>query len=1063
MGWSIRSVSLVSTASVLSIMTLCPQSFDTGILGTVTDPSGAVVAGGDVTLTQPDTGTVRTVQTGPNGAYEVRYLLPGEWVVEVRTRGFQSAKSSPIVIQVGQVARMDFTLKLGEVSEQVQVTAQGVLLETQSGVVGDVVTTERITNLPLNGRSFVQLGNLTPGVIASGGAFRADGARSMYQQISFDGVTAVRNRETSVRMFPNVDAVEEFKVQSSNYSAEYGGHAGANVQLQLRSGSNQFHGAAFDFLRNDVLDARAYFSAAPAPKPALRRNQFGGVVTGPISRDHTFFMASYEGVRQSQQSQATTSVFTPAMRSGNFAGFGTITDPLTNNSPFPNSLIPQNRLDPVSVKIINNYTLLPNLPGNTNNYSGVSQSRTTQDQYMTRIDHSFSPKDQVFGHYAFQNADTPTIGVDPFFGTAPTTRNQSVGVQYVHAFGGTKLNEFRFGYNRGTATQYSTRVGTGFTAAKDLGINGLLVGGPNGRPLQDFENGFPSISITNYVGLGDSTGGAAIDLSKAYQFIDNFSLIKNRHTLKFGGDVRKLVGDANSNNTPFGNIVFTRDISGNAAAAYMLGFPKNTQTPEGISISGVEAWRIGPYFQDDWKVSARLTLSLGIRYDLNLLPKDVNGVSRTLRFDLDPKGPVLWPPLGEVHDLWIKEHKHIAPRLGFAYRVRNDWVVRGGYGIFTLATHFDNVNTLATNPPNASIQLTNANLNPIANIQNPFPAALLPNPLIYNITSVEPNRKHKDGYYQNWNLSVGHQFSQSDSLEVRYAGSKATHLDSSILNWNSPQPDPTAATDQLTLQSRRPYPQFGRIRMWDSDGNSNYNSMQTRFEHRFAKGLSLTVAHTWSHLIDDEGAGTNANRAKSQNPRCLRCNMRADSSDDQRHALVIGYVWQIPLGAHFKGIPGAIVKGWMLGGIYTFRTGAHLFVDQDADNLNIDPSGPVTQTSYNEIRPDLVSGQSPTLPSDQRSLSRWFNTAAFTRALVTYGTSPRNPVDGPGGRMWDTSLSKVFRLREQHRLEFRWEAFNSWNTPQLGNPNTTLGNSNFGKITSASGSRSMQLALKYAF
>jgi hypothetical protein len=627
----------------------------------------------------------------------------------------------------------------------------------------------------------------------------------------------------------------------------------------------------------------------------------------------------------------------------------------------------------------------------------------------------------------------------------------------------TRLNEFRFGYNKGTATQFSTRAGTGFTAAKDLGINGLLVGGPNGRPLQDFENGFPSISITNYVGLGDSTGGAATDQSKAYQFIDNFSIIKGRHTLKFGGDVRKLVGDANSNNVPFGNIVFTRDITGNAAAAYMLGLPKNTQTPEGISISGVEAWRIGPYFQDDWKVNDRLTLNLGIRYDLNLLPKDLNGVSRTLRFDLDPKGPVLWPPLGQTQDLWIKEHKHVAPRLGFAYRVRNNWVVRGGYGIFTLATHFDNVNTLATNPPNASIQLTNANLNPVASIQNPFPAALLPSPLIYNITSVEPNRKHKDGYYQNWNISLGHQLSRNDSLEVRYAGSKATHLDTSILNWNSPQPDPKAATDLLTLQSRRPYPQFGRIRMWDSDGNSNYNSMQTHFEHRFAQGLSLTVAHTWSHLIDDEGAGTNANRAKSQNPQCLRCNMRADSSDDQRHALVIGYVWQVPFGSHLTGIPSAVLKGWMAGGIYTFRTGAHLFVDQDGDNLNIDPSGPVTQTSYNEIRPDLVFGQSPTLPSDQRTLSRWFNTAAFTRALVTYGTSPRNPVDGPGTRTWDMSMSKSFRVREQQRLEFRAEAFNGWNTPQLGNPNTTLGNSNFGKITSASGSRSMQAALKYSF
>ena len=243
------------------------QAADTGILGTVTDPSGAVIVGAGVTITQPATGTVHAVQTSMNGSYEVRYLLPGEWVVEVRMAGFQAQKSSPITLQVGQLARLDFALQVGEVTQEVVVTAQGVLLETQSGVVGDVVTSEKILNLPLNGRSFVALGNLTPGVIASGGAFRADGSRSMYQQISFDGVTAVRNREYSVRMFPNIDAVQEFKVQSSNYSAEYGGHAGANVQLQLRSGTNDLHGAAFDYLRNDVLDARSYFSPAPNPKP----------------------------------------------------------------------------------------------------------------------------------------------------------------------------------------------------------------------------------------------------------------------------------------------------------------------------------------------------------------------------------------------------------------------------------------------------------------------------------------------------------------------------------------------------------------------------------------------------------------------------------------------------------------------------------------------------------------------------------------------------------------------------------------------------------------------------
>jgi len=774
-------------------------------------------------------------------------------------------------------------------------------------------------------------------------------------------------------------------------------------------------------------------------------------VSGPIIRDKTFFMGSYEGIRERRSTASTTSVPTEANRRGDLTGLGTITDPLTG-APFANSIIPTNRLNATAVKILNENMVLPNLPGLTNNYAGVSASSIDQEQFLGRIDHQLGPKDQIFGHYLYHGGNYPSLAVNPFFGTLHYLRNQNVAAQHLHTFSGTKLNEFRFGYTRGAKRRLSPRAGTDFTAEKNLGISGLKVGGPNGRALQDFENGFPQLNINGYAGMGDSTGGEALDTNSTYQFVDNFSIIRGRHALKMGADIRRFQSDANTTNVPFGQLNFTRDISGNPVAAYLLGYPKTVQTPEGILLSGVRQWRNGFYFQDDWRVSSRLTLNLGIRYDLNLLPKDVNGTSRTLRFDLDPKGPILWPAPGEKADLFIKEHNHWAPRLGFAYRLRDNIVLRGGYGIFTMAAHFDQFNILQINPPNASILLTNPNTNPVATIQNPLPAALLPANPIYNLVSTEVDRKHPDGYYQNWNLNVGYEITRNDILEVGYAGSKGTHLDTSHLNLNSPLPDPNARD----IQSRRPYPQIGRIRMWGSDGNSNYHSMQNRFEHRFSHGLSLTVAHTWSHLIDDQQGGLNGARALAQDPRNLHGNMRADSADDQRQSFVVGYVWDIPYGSQLKGVSGALLKGWKFGGILTLRSGSPLLVTQDGDTLNTDAQG--------EIRPNSIVGQSPTLSSSERTLERWFNTAAFTRATVTYGTAPRNPLVGPGTKTADLSMAKTFRLMERHSLEFRWEAFNALNTPQFSNPGGTLGSTNFGRITGTRiNNREMQVALKYSF
>jgi outer membrane receptor protein involved in Fe transport len=1044
-------VALFVLIASVSAPPLWAQSADTGILGNVSDASGAIIPGSDITITSVATGVVQSVVSGPNGAFEVRYLVPGEYTVQAGLSGFRTERTT-VTLRVGQLARLNFVLQVGSIGEVVDVEAKGLLLETQSGVTGNVVTAESLQNMPLSGRNFTTLGNLTAGVVASGTQFRASGARGMYQQVSFDGVSALNNRGNNLFMYPSVDAIEEFKVQATNYTAEYGGHAGANVQLQLKSGSNNLHGSAFDYVRNDAIDARNYFAKAPAPKPQLDRHQFGGVLGGPMRRNQTFFMGSYEGVRETRENVAQTNVLTEPMRRGDFSGVaGTvIRDPLTNLQ-FPGNIIPTNRLDPLAVAMVNRYQPLPNQTG-SNNFRGLTRNEDTQNQFITRIDHVLGSRQKVFGHYVYQGRDNPSIPINPDFPAPRVFKNHSGAIQHVTTWSATLLNEVRFGYMRGDLNRLSPRRTTGFTVQEDLGIRGMLVGGPNGRPPNELEIGFPTINIQGFNGFGDSTGGEGVDKSQTYQFVNNLTWIRGRHALKMGADIRRMMGDATSTNAPFGALDFTRDISGHAAAAFMLGYPRTARTPEGIPIGGIRQWRHGLYLQDDWRATPRLTVNLGLRYDHNLPPRDINGVSRTLRFDLDPRGPVLWPGPGEVVDqLYFNKHRHWAPRLGFAYQLNNRTVLRGGYGVFNMALHLDNINTLGTNPPTASVQVTNPTVNPSATIANPFPAALVPVNTIFNVTSAEVDRNHRDGYYQNWNVAVGYEFSRSSVVEVRYVGAKGSNLDTSLTNFNSPDPDPNAGA--IPLQSRRPYPDFGRIRMWMTDGESDYQSLQSEYKQRGPWGLNLTVAYTLSELNDNQQGGLNASRGRRQNPRSLEGEY-APSADDQRHRLVIGYVWDIPLGSRLTGVAGAVLKGWQLSGIGIFNSGSPIFINQDGDALNVDSE---------EIRPNLVAGQDPTLPSDERTLARWFNTAAFARATTTYGTSPRNPVVGPGRRVVDLSLAKSFEMPGGRRIQFRAEAYNAFNWVNWGNPNGTLGNANFGVISSAGAAREMQLSLKYLF
>jgi hypothetical protein len=1060
---------------------LSAQTADTAILGTVTDPAGAVIVGASVRATQPDTGVSRETVSNAEGLYEIRYLRPGDYVLEIRAAGFRTERRTGIVLQINQQARFDLRLQVGEVVETVEVSAAAPLLQTESAVVGDVIGQQRIVNLPLNNRNFLQLAILTPGVRikeeSNGERTRvvANGNRDIWMQVNINGITAVNNRAPFVNFYPSVDAIQEFKVQSSNYSAEYGGQSGANINVQLRSGTNAFHGSLFEFLRNDALDARGYFAPAPRPKPVLRRNQFGGVIAGPVEKNKLFIMAGYEGVREKRQSASTAIVMPLAMREGDFSGVTTpIIDPL-NRQPFANNVIPRSRLNPVSVNLINTYMPAPNQAG-SQNFAGTAQDDLFIDQALARADYYLTGKDQVTFHYVYSRRDFPAMSINPhFYQSDRTFPNQSLGVQHVHTFSPSLLNEFRFGYHKGNIRRIGPRTGTGFQI-EDLGINGMLVGGPDGRRLRDDEQGFPTINIEGFQGMGEIAASSNIDNSRTYQAVNNVSLIRGRHALKFGGDIRYHLDEATTNNWPFGQLQFTRDIAGFGAAAYMLGFPRETLTPEGVPLSDVRNWRFGIYAQDDWKATQRLTVNLGLRWDYFTLPQEKNHVTRFLSFGLP--GPLRLVPDDASSFLqpYLPEYGYFGPRFGLAYRISDRTVLRGGYGIFRTAAQFDNMNILQLNPPaggsltvrNELVDASGNPIAPLATIQNPVPRELYPDKPIFNVVSVPLDRKRRNAYVQNYNATIAHQITADDLLEVGWVASKSTNVDTSLRNFNQPEPGPGP------VQERRPYPDFATIRMMVSDGNGLFHSLQSRYEHRMSKGLNLTAAYTWGHMIDDITETINRGGCGCQSARQRGAYERGDSVEDIRHRVIVGGIWEVPWGKQLRGAAGAVLGGWQGGWLLTFETGQPFAVSQSGDTQN---------KGGNEASRPHTLGVNANLPRGQRDPARWFDTTAFVRSTYEgapasnglfipgsggYGTAGRNTLRGPGANAWDLSVSKNFRMpwKEGHMLMFRTEFFNAFNTPQFNNPGNTLGTGSFGVISSTRGlnpNRQMQFALKYMF
>ena len=1043
--------------SFLSCSTLVAQTVDTSILGSVTDPQGSVIAGATVVVHADATGQEKTVKTTGDGQYRVQYLVPGAYTVTVNASGFSATTRSGIQLALSQQIHLDVAMSLSGTQQTVDVSATQPLLQSENATLGTTVDTNRTLNLPLNGRKFNDLAVLTPGVRVSnpdnhssstaGSTIASNSGRADWGAVQVDGIVMTNTRSAYVNSYPSVDAIEEFRVQTGNFSAEYGFSAGSNINVQLKSGTNQFHGSVFEFIRNDAVDARNYFRVAPLKKNVLKQNQFGATLGGPIFRGKTFFFASYEGLRSIAEVPALANVLTPAQRNGDFSAYtGTLKNPYTGGT-YANKQIPVNA---VAQNIINTYMPLPNGSfSGGQNYSGASIGNQSNNQYIGRLDHKFNDRNSIFIHYIYGKRDFPTTDTNPNFRYTGTYPMHNAALQYLHIFSPTLVNEVRAGVNMEHVKQLSVRTGTGFTI-ESLGINGFLVGGPNGRPLTSNEEGFPLLTISGFLGMGDSRAASNLDYSRTFMFADNVTLTKGKHTLLFGADIRKVAGNATTNNTPFGQQSFTGDETGYAPADFILGVPRTSITPEGVPITAARQWRTAEYFQDNFRLNDKLTLNLGIRYEIYAPPVDTNNVSRTLDFSQTP--PVLTPAPGvRLNNIWAITHKDIAPRVGFAYSATPTTVIRGGYGITYYGGQFDNINILQLNPPTAgSLTITNPNTGPtappVATIQTPVPAALYPANPFFNVVTMPPDRRRPDAMVQTWNLTVEQQFGRL-VLDTSYVGTKGSDLDTSIQYYNSPSPGPG------TIQTRRPYPTFARIRALDFTGASNYNALQEHLEWRVNAQSNITASYVWSHMFDNQGFSTNAGGctcADVRNPHEW-----APGANDQRHNLVVAYVYRVPDFTRSR-LAGYGVNGWTLNGLISLASGSPVNVTQSTDSQNIDNPWQ---------RPSLVQGVSPYV-ANKSATNGWYRASAFTLSGFAFGTTPRNYLVGTGVKTVNVSVMKNFVMpyADTHNLQVRFEAFNALNTPQFSNPGASFGASSFGQISSTKiNNRELQLAVKYLF
>ncbi|MEW5974270.1 MAG: carboxypeptidase regulatory-like domain-containing protein [Acidobacteriota bacterium] len=1026
------------------------------INGRIVDPSGSAIAGASIEAVNDATKFTRRTESNLSGLFVLEALPVGQYTVIARVPGFKVFIQQGITLQVNQRAALDITVELGSVSEEVKVEANVTNVDTVSGTLREVVDTRRIEGLPLNGRNPLQLQALLPGVVSGGSVehvgglpgYSINGGISTSNNYFLDGGSFIDPYFNAPQYFPNPDALQEFTIQTNSSSAEYGRNRSGVIAAVTRSGTNQIHGGLFEFLRNNHLNARNFFANKVSP---YHQNQFGAYLGGPVLRNKLFYFGSWESYRQSgTPGVSTITTLSAEERRGNFSKLGSpIMDP-TTGQPFPGNIIPPDRLSSVNAKWLETYLPLPNGPSNT--YTTSLKPGRNRDQYLGKVDWTASEKDRISGRYIQTDDEIVCASVLPGWCRGGPYPRKSFTANYDRTISATSLNNLVFTYNK---TKFDLDTTLRFHW-KDLGAN---------IPV-------PSDGYTTTLWVGGrffvETDFTFIHSRDSFEVSDSYSTVKGNHFLKLGGQISRHRTDLFNAFLSGGGLSYSGQYTGDGAADFVMGrlsyFQQTSLLRNALRQNGLAF-----YVQDDWKVTPRLTLNLGLRWDPwmgmsdrdNLLAAFRPGQQSTI-YPNALQGMVYPGDAGIPNTITGNDLNNFAPRVGFAFTPTgsNRFAIRGGYGIY-----FDHIRSISLNRF-AQVQpfvLDVAVLD--VDIADPFGGK---SPFPYTVPKSDADRKAKSfvrptsftsfnpnfvaPYSQQWNLNIQFEPVRDYTVTAAYVGSKSSKLFMSR-NINAPRPRPDAS--RANIQARRPFQDFIILEEEATDGYSQYHSMQLSLNKRFSRGFTILSSYTWAKNLGLTSPQTEG----SQGPRNpLNYNLdKARMGIDVAHRFVGSFVWRLPGEATFQNSPlRFLLAGWETSGIVTLQSGTPFSVYSGVDNSYFGIGADTADLIGN---PKLDTGR-----PRKELLARYFNTDAFTRnAPGTVGTAGLNILDAPGIATVDFGLNKDFQIHESHTIQFRSEFFNLFNRVNLGGPNTTQNSVNFGKIFSARDPRVIQFGLKYRF
>ncbi|MBC8167188.1 MAG: TonB-dependent receptor, partial [Bryobacteraceae bacterium] len=974
----------------------------TSLVGRVADSAGAEIQGAAVKAINTATSETLSAVTNSEGQYEFLFIKPGTYSITVQQSGFDTSTLTGIPVSTNQVVRNDFTMKIGQVSEQISVTADIPPINTEDASITETLSTKSTAELPLNSRNALRLAITVPMVLpgrktptgnpGGGEGYIGAGTREIQNSLSMDGVSIMNNLITTSTLRPSVDAIQEFQVQTGTYPAQYGGYMGVQLNVITKSGTNQLHGTAFEFLRNDALDAKNFFQRADTKKAPLRQNQFGFALTGPVvipkiydGHNRTFFLLNYEALRNKQSIPGIETVFTDAMRRGDFSAIiRPIIDPFSaGKTAFPGNIIPTARLSPQSLRILqylpaaNVAGVNPQTGGPANNYNVNVPNSNDSNQTIDRLDQSIGDRVRLFFRYAWQNTELLNGNTNPVNGYTQPVKDRNFVIGYTHTFSPTVVNDARFGrqfVSIDSVNLFADRPNAG----TEIGIPGFTTDANN--------FGLPNIGITDFISVGGQNMASSnwYQTDKTYQFSDVISWNRGAHSISAGYDTRRLITARIANNNPRGGFVFSGTITGYAPADFLLGLPLQVTTPGPLVQAEVGQYRHGFFISDKWQFS-KLTLTLGMRYELPTVPKSLNGNATILNPEQTAFIPATVP---QSIPLINANHRNFAPRVGFAYRLTPRWVVRGGYGIYYNPNQLNSYTLATTNPPFATIFTYNSlATDPTLTLSNPTPQAAqgaLPKPNAFTLNPDLPT-----AMMNQWSFSVEHGLWRNAGFELQYLGSRTTHLDRSYFN-NTPLPGPG------NIDARRPNQLFRTIRTIQTDMVSSYQAMSVVVRQQFFKGTTALLSYTWSKTLD---VTTDSNGGGApMDPYNWKLDY-GKSNWDIPHRFVGSWTYELPFLRESKMAAAKyVLGGWQVNGILTIQSGYP---------FNVVTPGDVANTGVGNQRPNLVKAATSNCGGDQ--LRNCIDASAFVLPpSFTYGNAGRNILRGPGLTNLDFSLFKNF-------------------------------------------------------